>query len=174
MFIGCYEPAVYAHEIGCTGNGGGNGAKMLEFVLNRGRDLKTGALAGVDTGEIGSYDALISAVKRQIKHAVDVCLGAVRRVEKHYWELDPEPLISALLPECLEPGVNALDGGARYNNSSLSFNYIATLVDGLAAVKRLVFDEKRLSFSEFAEILRNNWEGHEQLRRIALALAGLF
>ena len=44
------------------------------------------------------------------------------------------------------------------------FKSIASFVDGLCAVKRLIFDEKRYTLSEFAEILAANWEGYEPLR----------
>lgn len=170
VFIGCYEPAVYGHEIGCTGNGGINGAKMLELVMNRGRDLKTGALIGVDTGEITTYEEFLAAIKAQIRHAAETCMDVVRHVESHYMEMNPEPFVSVFLEEAVEAGVDAFAGGARYNNSSLSFNYIASLVDGIAAVKRLVFEEKRVGYEELVTILKNNWEGQEKLRRIALAL----
>ena len=170
VLIGCYEPAAYAHEIGCTGNGSINGAKMLELVLNRGRDLKTGAMIGVDTGEITTYEELMAAIKKQIQHVVEFCLGVVRRVEAHYQELGPDPMVSALLPECLENSQDALAGGARYNNCSLSFDYVASLVDSIAVLKRLVFEEKRLTFAEFADVLKKNWEGHEKLRSLARAL----
>lgn len=170
VFIGCYEPAVYGHEIGCTGNGSVNAAKMLELVMNRGRDLKTGSMIGVDTGEITTYEEFVAAIKTQIKHAIETCIGVVCRVEHHYMEMNPEPLVSVFLEEALEAGKDVFAGSARYNNSSLSFNYIASLVDSMAAVKRLVFEDNRVSFSELVEILKNNWEGQEQLRRIALAL----
>lgn len=170
VYIGCYEPAVYAHEIGCTGNGGINGAKMLELALNRGRDQKSGALIGVDTGEITSFEELMAAVKEQIRYAVDICTSAVCHIEAHYGELNPEPLISALLQECLISGVDAFAGGARYNNSSLSFNYIATLTDSLAAIKRIVYEEQSVTLAELTDILHHNWLGQEDLRRHALSL----
>ena len=49
-FIGCYEPAVYAHEIGCTGSGHLNGAKMLEYVFTDGFDHNTKQQVGIHTG----------------------------------------------------------------------------------------------------------------------------
>lgn len=170
VFIGCYEPAVYAHEIGCTGNGHINGAKMLEFAINRGRDLKTGKQIGVDTGEIKSYQGLVGAVKEQIRHAVSLCIGAVSRIERRYPDIYADPLLSSMLEECIESGADAYAGAARYNNSSLYLYGIATIVDSLAAAKRLAFDEGGIGWERLSKILRNDWQGEERLRLKALRL----
>ena len=164
VFIGCYEPAVYAHEIGCTGNGHINGAKMLEFAINRGRDLKSGRMLGVDTGEIKSYQGLVGAVKEQLRHAVSLCIGAISRVERRYPDIYADPILSSMLEECIDAGADAYAGAARYNNSSLYLWGLATLVDSLAAAKRLVFDEGLVSWAELVEILKNDWQGNEKLR----------
>ena len=59
--IGCYEPAVWGVEIGCTGNGGVNLAKAVELVVTGGIDLRTGERCGLPTGRIESYEAFVSA-----------------------------------------------------------------------------------------------------------------
>ncbi len=170
-FIGCYEPAVYGHEIGCTGNGTVNGAKMLEFVMTRGYDLKTGKKLGIDTGSITSFDELMAAVKAQMSAAVDHCTRIICAYEKNYMEIFPDAMLSSMLEECIACGRDAFDGGARYNNSSLNFLHIATLTDSLAVMKKLVFDKKLVTFDELCYILKNNWQGHETLRAAALRLS---
>ena len=57
-------------------------------------------------------------------------------------------------------------GGARYNFSSVNIFGTATAADSLAAIKRLVFDERRLTLAELREILKADWSGHEKLRLI--------
>ena len=170
VFIGCYEPAVYAHEVGCTGNGHVNGAKILELVINRGRDLKSGKMIGVDTGEIKSYGELVSAFKDQLRYAVSNCIGAISRVERRYPDIYADTILSSMLEECIEAGADAYSGAARYNNSSLYLYGIATVVDSLAAAKRLAFDEGGIGWDRLCEILKNDWQGEERLRLKALRL----
>ena len=167
--IGCYEPAVWGVELGCTGNGGVNLPKAMELVMTRGIDLKTGLRCGLDTGEIGSYEQLMCAVKKQLRHATECAMTYIVGIEHYYGEINPDPILSAMYDHSVACGVDVYEGGAKYNNSSLYYWCIASLVDSLAAVKKLVFEDGEVTFGELCEILKNNWEGHEALRRKALS-----
>lgn len=169
--IGCYEPAVWGVEIGCTGNGGVNLAKAVELVFTDGVDLKSGTVCGKSTGNIGSYPEFIEAVRAQISCMTDKACDYTSAIERHYGEINHDPLLSMQYDMSIERGVDVYEGGAKYNNSSLYFYGIGTLTDAVCAVKRLVFEEKRVSFSELSEILKSNWQGHGDLRCAALKLA---
>ena len=168
--IGCYEPAVWGVELGCTGNGAINTIKALEFVLTRGRDLKSGELLGLDTGEIACYSDFITALKRQLAYMTEQACFFVNTTERHYAAIYPDPILSCQYDESMRRGVDLYEGGAKYNSSSMYFYSIATLTDAICAVKRLVFEEKMLSFSALSEILKNDWRGEEELRQIVLHL----
>lgn len=165
--IGCYEPAVWGKEIGCTGNGGVNLAKAVEFAITGGIDLNSGKQISARTGKIKTYEDFMSAIKTHIKHMVDGGINYVREIEKYYGEIGPDPLLSATYDHSVATGVDVFEGGAKYNNSSLYCYCIASLVDSVCAVKRIVFEDKRMSFDSLCAILKNNWEGNEKLRLIA-------
>jgi len=74
------------------------------------------------------------------------------------------PLASCLIDDCLEKGIDFDRGGARYNWVENSFVGLANLVDGLAAIKHLVYDSREITMGEFAEVLDNDFDGHEHLR----------
>ena len=162
--IGCYEPAVWGVEMGCTGNAGGNLAKAVEFVITNGRDLKSGELIGAETGRVETYGEFMAAVKKQIEYITARPLAFVTEIEKKYHLIYPDLLLSAQYDRCVELGVDAYEGGAKYNNSSYNMSSIASLVDSIAAVKRLVFDLKKVTLDELFDILKSNWQGHERLR----------
>jgi len=168
--IGCYEPAVWGVEIGCTGNGGVNLAKAVELVCTNGKDQRSGILCGLETGEIASFDEFKNAVKQQIAYMTEKALSYIVEIEKHYSETNPDPLLSAQYEESVRRGVDVFEGGAKYNNSSLYFYCIASLIDSMCAVKRLVFEEARYSFSQLAEILKNDFNGYEKDRILACRL----
>ena len=172
--IGCYEPAVWGKELGCTGCGGINLGKAVTLTFTNGRDAASGELCGAETGRIESYEAFLAAVKAQIAYLTDRATGYVAAIEPYYGTVNPDPLLSCQYDACVEKGVDIYNGGAKYNNSSMSFYSIASLVDSICAVKKLVFEEKLLSFDALGEALKNNWAGFEQLRSHALGLPEKF
>ncbi len=172
--IGCYEPAVWGMELGCTGCGGINLGKAVELALTGGINAATGELCSIRTQKCESYQDFVSAVKAHIAHLTDRATNYVTSIEPYYGTVNPDPLLSCQYDACVEQGVDIYDGGAKYNNSSMSFYSLASLVDSLCAVKTLVFDEKKLTLEELTQVLKSNWEGFETLRSYALRLPHKF
>ena len=168
--IGCYEPAVWGVEMGCTGNGAINLPKAIELVLLGGKAAGTDEMIGVSTPMPKTYEEFLLAVKAQIAHMADEALRYVVAIEHHYGEINPDPLLSAQYEHSVSTGVDVYEGGAKYNNSSMYVYSIASLVDSICAVKRLVFEEKRFTLEQLRDILLADYEGYEKERRIALRL----
>ena len=168
--VGCYENAAWGVEMPCTGTAAIAMPKAIEYTVTRGRDHATGAVMSVDTGEITSYEDFVSAVKAHLRVMRDNTVSYINEVERHYSEVNPDLMTSGLCEYAVRSGVDALEGSAKYNNSAINYMGIATLVDSVAAVKRLVFDEKLVTVSELFDALKSNWEGYEKLRETALAL----
>ncbi len=162
--IGCYEPAVWGAELGCTGCGGVNMTKALEFIFNNGCDLATGKQFGLVPGPIRNYEDFIAELKRQIAHMLQKATDYVVSIEKHYGEINPDPLLSCQYDRSVEVGVDVYEGGATYNNSSMYIYSLASLADSVCAVKKLVYDEKKYTLEELGEILKADWQGNEKLR----------
>ncbi len=171
IVIGCYEPCAMGKEIPCTCAGRANMTKALLTVMTEGVDAYTGKAVGSVRAEADSYktfDEFYAAVKEQIAAFLDGAMDLVCAYEEHYPSFSQAPLLSATYEPCVESGHDAYDRGAKYSNSSIVAFSVATTADALVAVKRLVYDEKLLTLSEFAKILENNWEGHEALHRRVL------
>lgn len=164
VLIGCYEPAIFDKELPCTGNSYVNLPKAVELVFTNGRDHATGKQIGVATGEIHTYDEFYAALKMQIAHFIERSMVYVREVEKHYYTVNPDPILSALLSPCAQSGVDAYAYGAKYNNSSIQLCSIGSLADAVYAVKWLVEEQKRLTFDQLRNILLADWCGFEDLR----------
>lgn len=164
--IGCYEPAVWGKEMGCTGNASINMAKAIIYTFSDGFDSNTGLMVGAKTNSknLKTFEDFYGAVKEQLAFMTKKCIDYVSAIEKHYDIIGPDPLLSSMYDDSIERGVDVYEGGAKYNNSSLYYYYIATFVDCLTAVKKIVYDEKRLTLSDFFNVLKNNWEGQESLR----------
>lgn len=80
-------------------------------------------------------------------------------------EQPPCTLVSLFEEGCIEKGLSYLEGGPVYNINSPHIGGLADTVNSLYAIKKLVWDEGKLTFAEFMKILRNNWAGAEELRQ---------
>lgn len=80
----------------------------------------------------------------------------------------PCTIVSLFEQGCIEKGLSYLEGGPIYNVTSPHIGGLPDTVNSLYAIKKLVFEEKKVSFREFMEILQNNWEGEEVLRQYVL------
>ncbi|WP_301075788.1 pyruvate formate lyase family protein, partial [Faecalibaculum rodentium] len=83
----------------------------------------------------------------------------------------PTAFLSAVIDDCLDKGLDVTAGGAKYNLSGIQMIQVANLADSLAAIKELVYDEKRISREELKQALADNFEGHEITQTMLLKRA---
>ena len=173
---GCVHPRVPYYS---CGDGLGTVisiVKILELTLNNGVDPKTGKMLGLATGdpkEFSSFDQLYQAYKRQFSFFVDF-LGKYLRlywpVRNMYYSL---PFFSALLGDCIEKGLDLTRGGIRYPQLYHSFydKGHQNVADSLAAIKKLVFEEKKLTMDRLLKAMEANFEGNgnKDIQRMLLA-----
>jgi formate C-acetyltransferase len=142
--------------------------RSLELALNNGRSLLTGTQEGPATGIPDSFvdfEDLMTALELQIRYSIEREVEIANHGEMFISRLSPQPLHSSTLADCVEKGRDSTEGGARYNNTGTCFTVgLANTADALMAIKRLVFEQKRLSLGCFVDILRGDWEDHEVLR----------
>ncbi len=88
--------------------------------------------------------------------------------EGEWYPTVPCTVVSLLEGGCIERGLSYAEGGPVYQVMSPHIGGLADTVNSLYAIKKMVFDDKRLTFAECMAVLRDNWEGCEPLRQIAL------
>ncbi len=76
----------------------------------------------------------------------------------------PCTVVSIFEEGCIERGLSYLEGGPVYNVISPHIGGLPDAANSLYAIKKLVFDDKKISFKELMSALKNNWEGYETLR----------
>ncbi len=94
--------------------------------------------------------------------------GFHQRADGFANKADPTPLIDLFVDDCIERARGYCHRGARYSVYAPHAGGVPDTANSLLAVKRLVYDEQRVSYPELAAALRENWESHEELRRHAL------
>lgn len=81
---------------------------------------------------------------------------------------DPCTVVSLFEEGCIEKGLSYLEGGPVYNITSPHIGGLADTANSLYAIKKAVYDEKKVSLNELTAVLQNNWEGAEPLRQYFL------
>ncbi len=115
--------------------------------------------------EYSTFDELYGEFLSDARALHDRVAEARNSGEKYWSRYDPAPLYSSSFESCMQNGRDITAGGAKYNSTTLAMVGVATLVDSLYSIKRLVFNDKRLTCGELSEILNDNFKGNELLRR---------
>ena len=167
VLIGCYEPAVMGREMCCSMSAWGNLVKPLEAVLNNGCTFNSVRL-GPECRLPGSAAEFEAEYYRQLDAMLTRVMENTRAYERAWKEINPSPLLSGTMPDCIRSGRDVSDAGTRYNSSGVMCCGLGTVVDSLMAVKTLVDERKLCTMTQLAGALRNNWQGCEALRLQAL------
>jgi len=176
--IGCVEPQKMGKTEGWHDAAFFNMAKVLELALNDGKDpMQDYKQLGPKTGKASSFesfDEVMDAYKNQMEYFVELLIHSDNCVDSAHAERAPLPFLSSMVDDCIDEGKSVQNGGAHYNFTGPQGVGVANVGDSLAAVRKLVFEEKEISIEELENVLANNFDGHEALRQKLLNNAPKF
>ena len=169
---GCVWPGLPQRSEYKGGFAGFNGAAVLHMTLHNGHAV-TGDFLGIETGDprnFKTFEDLWDAYVAQHKYAMDRCLwlcDIAREVAYHYVRL---PALSVLsIQQCMDAGRDTVvpDLHCEYATTDRA---IIDNADSLMAIKKLVFDEKKLTMAELMDALDSNFEGErgQEIRHMCL------
>lgn len=171
--MGCVEPQKSGRLYQWTSTAYTQWPICIELVLNRGVPIWYGKQVIDDYGDISQYDTydkFEAAVKRMIENVTRwTGIGTVisQRVHK---ELAPKPLMSIMFEGCMENGRGVEAGGAMYNfGPGVVWSGLATYADSMAAIKKLVYDDKKYSLKELNDALKADFQGYDKVLADCLA-----
>jgi formate C-acetyltransferase len=153
-----------------TDAGGYNMAAALEWTLNQGRSRLTGKQMGLPTKnprEFASFEELKETFFKQVDHIMKH--SAISTVIEHklHRKMVHRPYLSLLVEGCMESGKDLVNGGARYN---IGPGWIvvgaADCANGLAAIKKNVFEEKNITMDQLIKALDDDFVGHEEIQQL--------
>lgn len=156
--IGCVEPQGPGKTEGWHDAAFFNMSKVLEITLNNGRS-GTRQL-GPKTGEIADFhcfDDVLEAYRKQMAWFVHHLTAADNSVDLAHAERAPLPFLSCMVDDCISRGKTVQEGGAHYNFTGPQGVGVANVGDSLMAIKRLVFEEGRVSLAHLKEALDSNF-----------------
>ena len=170
--MGCVEPQKSGKVHQWTAGGFTQWPITIEMAMNRGVLKSYGDKQWLDSGDINefkTYEDFEGAVKKQLDYLIDInCRGTVI-VEEVFREVTPTPYMSLFMDGCMENGQDVMAGGAvLYEGPGTIFAGLGTYVDSMAAIKKLVYEDKKYTLTQIKEALDANWEGFEHIRRDCL------
>lgn len=151
--IGCVETAVPGKwGYRCTGMSYINFPRMLLCTMNNGVDLTSNKRFTKGYGyftEMESYEELLKAWDKTIREITRYSVIVENVIDKASERDVPDILCSALTDDCIARGKTIKEGGAVYDFISGLQVGIANMADCLAAIKKLVYEEKKITRQEF-------------------------
>ncbi|MGD9610820.1 MAG: formate C-acetyltransferase/glycerol dehydratase family glycyl radical enzyme [Desulfovibrionaceae bacterium] len=171
--IGCVEPQVGGKTEGWHDAAFFNIAKVLELTLNNGVDPLSGARLGPETGDLttfATYDDLMAAYRAQMAYDVRLLVISDNAVDTAHGQRAPLPFLSSLVDDCIAKGKSLQEGGAHYNFTGPQGVGVANVADSLAAIRKLVYEDKAVSLAELKQALATDFAGveGETLRQMLL------
>jgi len=122
----------------------------------------------IDPATITSMEELLDTTVENYKWVIHrlVLIGNIS--DALYQEVAPRPFLSSLIDDCIERAQDVRDWNYQPDYRDVTLFGLNTVADSLAAIKKVVFDDKKVSMTELVEALRNNWQGHEKIQRMCL------
>lgn len=165
--IGCVEPQKAGKTDGWHDAAFFNMCRPLELVFSNGYDK--GELVGVETGDVtkmNTFEEFYDAYKKQMKYCIELLVNADNSIDMAHMERCPLPYLSSMVDDCISRGKSVQEGGAIYNFTGPQGFGIANMADSLYAIKKLVFDEKKVTLAEYKDALENNYGRGISLERV--------
>jgi pyruvate formate-lyase/glycerol dehydratase family glycyl radical enzyme len=175
--IGCIEIAVPGKwGYRCTGMSFLNFMRVFLAAMNNGLDTMSGKIFFPGTGnfeDFGNFNDLMAAWKEQVVNYTRATVEIDAAADLALEELAPDILCSAFVDDCIGRGKTIKEGGSVYDFISGLQVGIANLGNSLAAIKKLVFEEGRITPETLKQNLRNDFDGleGEKIRQILLNYA---
>jgi len=170
--VGCVELVIPKKDSGYFYYGNLNLALAMEQVMANGAKRTGPAGADPETGDprdFKSFEDLQAAFRRQVAGMAKEIETAGNMMEGNVIALAPTVFESALIDNCIEKGASRESGGAHYNfNGSIVGTGSTDAGDSLTAIRKLVFEDEKITMGELCDAVDSNFEGYEDIRKMCL------
>ncbi len=175
--MGCVETAIpgkWGHR--ATGMTYINFGKILEIILHNGLEPVSGIrLFNIDGSNrdyvhYETYEQLWGAWNKALKYYFELAIECDEVCDASLAYHDADAFASCTIDCCLERGKTLKNGGSEYDFISQSNIGPSVIGDSLAAIKKLIFDEKKITFDQLLKALDENFNSEEGLRIRKLCL----
>ncbi|MBO5336573.1 MAG: glycyl radical protein [Lachnospiraceae bacterium] len=170
--IGCVEPQVPGKTMGWHDAAFYNMCRPLELVFTSGMDC--GEQIGPKTQpveQMRTFDEFYAAYQEQMNYFIALLVNADNAIDQAHTERMPLPYLASMVDDCMARGKTCEQGGCVYNFTGPQGFGIANVADSLYAIKKLVFEEKKVTLAEYKKALMFNY-GQEVSPLVVAQVAG--
>jgi pyruvate-formate lyase len=164
--VGCFTPSVPAVSYD-TSAAMVNLPLMLELALNNGVSRLNGEQLGLRTGDprqFKSYNEVWEAYTKQVESFIPTGILLRNADRQTYADYAPCPFLSSLFSKCVETGRDVANGGtAPYSTEGHGLVGSPNVGDSLAAIKKIVFEDKKFTMKQLIDALDNNFSNMDDL-----------
>ena len=156
--IGCVEPQCSGKTDGWHDAAFFNMCRIIELVFSNGID--NGERISVETGDVENFktfEEFFNAYKAHMEYMIKLMVNADNAIDMAHMLRCPLPFQSCMVSDCIGRGKSMQEGGAIYNFTGPQGFGVANMADAFYVIKKLVFDEKKITLAEFKEALKDNY-----------------
>lgn len=156
--IGCVEPQKAGKTDGWHDAAFFNMCRPLELVFHNGMDK--GVQISIKTGEVEdmtTFEEFYEAYQKQMNYMIELMVNAINAIDVAHAQRCPLPFQSCMIDDCIGRGTSLQEGGAIYNFTGPQGFGIANMADSMYAIKKLVFEQKKVTLAELKKALDSNY-----------------
>lgn len=147
----------------------------LDLFIHDGWDRNIEAQVGNKVGRLdgfASYDEFLEAFKKEFAHFITLAAEKLNVESIVFKNMFPDPFRAAMMDGGIKSGLDSYAQPYKFeNNQLLNPVGMINLAQSLYTIKKLVFEEKIVTFPELKKALDADWMGYEDLREKSLALS---
>ena len=166
---GCVETNLSGRQRCFTAYADFNLGSAIEYALLNGKSRKYGVQASLATGDpltFTCFEDFLEAVREQIRYEIRGTVAA-SNVNDDIGLQNVVPALSLSFSECIDRAKDYAWGGAKYNlGNGIDAIGVADLINSLIAVKKLVFDDKKLTMERLLAALDADFEGFDDVKKL--------
>lgn len=169
---GCVEPQIPGKMTLWDEGARFNYAMAVEWTLFNGTSKVLNKQLGLETGDpcnFKSYAEFEDACMKQMAYMIKAACQSAQVCERAHMLRMPTPVRSAVCEGCVAQGLDAMSGGGTYNmGPGIESTGLTDLADSLAVIKKLVYEEAKLSMDELINMLEADFDGYEDMRQMLI------
>ena len=137
---------------------------VLETAMNCGKLLDSETILVPDITAAHNIEELFGNFEKCAKHLLEICVNSYEKRAEISEKTFPDPFLSLLTPGCIEKRCDRISG-AKYHNVTFECMGMVNAADGIYAIDRLVFKDKKYTAEEINAAVKKNFVGFEKLRK---------
>lgn len=169
--VGCIENFVTGKQPPWS-DGRFDTPRFFEYIFNDGKGIVHPSI-GLNTGsveEIQTMQQFISVFEKQLAYGANEYYAFFNNENSRYSSSHyQQPFLSLFCEDCIGRALDINEGGSKYPSvHGVALMGVGTVCDSLAAIEKVIFEDKFATLAQLGQAIKNNFEGYDELREMLL------